>query len=95
MERPLNRESRIAAITSSTSSAMGVGTACWRMAAEEAGSCFSGSSHRPRARCRRWADHQQAPVALGLALAVLVPEPEEGKAIEPHFTLLDRWGGVG
>ena len=49
MERPLNRDSRISAITSSRSRDSGVAAACSRMAAAVAGSCSSGSSSRQRA----------------------------------------------
>jgi hypothetical protein len=75
MVRPLNRESRIAAITSSISAPRGVPAACCRTWAELAGSCSSFSSSRASARCSGGA-------AQGLALAVLVPEQQAGFVIE-------------
>jgi hypothetical protein len=50
--RPLKRETRIAAITSSISAPRLVPAASAQINAAQAGSCASGSSSIPRARCR-------------------------------------------
>ena len=87
MERLLNLESGIAAITSSISAARGAVAACWRMAAQE----FSHGQRIAEFEIARGADHEYALVAQGLALAVLVPEEEATFVVKPQKEI--RFGG--
>jgi hypothetical protein len=95
MERPLNFESRIAAITSSISAARGVAAACRRMAAEEVGSCCSGIRSRPylplfdHRRSKGVAFHvsQQGGDQGQKALSALLEQPEEELVAGDHLGL--------